>query len=78
MPFIDVRIEFDEEIEEFGEGESYKHYSPVSAVVVKTDLEPGDLGSIAEAAGQSDIYTVGLSNAVLRCLDGESKHPVRD
>lgn len=73
MAYIDVRIElegddFDEEV----------FYKPVSAKVVKTDIPLETLPAIAEAAGQSDRWQVGVSNAVLSCLDGLDPVKVSD
>ena len=71
MAYIDVRIEFSEEIENFGD-ETYTDYRPVKVFTVGTDIPEGDLVGIAESAFQSDLYTVGVANAMLSALDGET------
>lgn len=73
MSFIDVRIEL--------EGDEFEEtvlYTPVSATVVRTDIPVESLSSVAEAAGQSEKWQVGVANAVLACLDGEETVEVSD
>lgn len=69
MPYIDIRVEFDEEIEDFG-NERFVSHGPKSVRQLNTDLAEGQTKAIAEAAFQSDLYTIGVSNAMLAALGG--------
>jgi hypothetical protein len=46
--------------------------------MVKSDVPLEELESIAEAAFQSDLYTVGLTNAFLSALAGDQTYSVTD
>lgn len=71
MPHIDIRLEFDEEIEDFGDGETYTHYSLSGLKSLGTDLPEGAQESIAESFGQSDMYWIGFANSALLIIGGE-------
>lgn len=77
MSYIDVRIEFSEEVEDFGNDETYTHYNPENVYVVSSDISDEDRRTIAESAGQSDQYTIGVANAVLSSLGDTSKYDVK-
>lgn len=75
--FIDVRVYFDTEVEVWEEDdETYVHRTPVSCQVVNTNIDDNGLEAIAEAAHQSDLYTVGVTNAFLDALDNKGIRPV--
>lgn len=76
MSYIDVRIEFSEEVEDFGDGEKYTHYNPEKVYVVSSDISDEERYGIGESAAQSDRYTVGVANAVLSALGDTSEHDV--
>ena len=69
MPYINIQIEFKEEVEEW-DGSSYTHYTPISAEFMDSDIPSEGLEQIAEASGQSDLYQVGVANAMMYVLDG--------
>lgn len=66
MAYIDVRVHFDSY-----EEDDYTFYDPESIEVIDSDISVEDRSGIAEAAGQSDIYTVDVSNAFLYALGEE-------
>lgn len=66
MAYIDVRVHFDSY-----EEDDYTGYEPESLEVIDSDISDGDRDGIAEAAGQSDIFTVNVSNAFLHVLGEE-------
>ena len=66
MAYIDVRVHFDSY-----EEDDYTGYEPKSLEVIDSDISDEDRDGIAEAAGQSDIYTVNVSNTFLYTLGEE-------
>ena len=68
MPYIDIRVSFD--IKE--EDDDYRFYLPTKAELINSDLDEGECESIAETAGQSDSYQVGVANAMLLAFGGGS------
>lgn len=71
MAYIDVRVHFDSY-----EEEGYTSYDPKSVEVIDSDIPNEGRDGIAEAAGQSDIYTVNVSNAFLYALGEEANTKV--
>lgn len=76
MAYIDVRVEFDTEEEDFGDGEVLTMYSPRSVRMVGSDIPADDRSGVAESAFQSDVYTVGVSNAMLSALGSDDVQDV--
>lgn len=70
MAYIDLRIEFEEEEEDFDP--PYTHYEAIRVTPLGSDIPEGGLQAIAEAAFQTDFYTVEVANALLSALDGET------
>jgi len=66
MAYIDVRVHFYSYKED-----DYTFYDPESLEVIDSDISDEDRDGIAEDAGQSDAYTVDVSNAFLRTLGEE-------
>ena len=64
--YIDIRIWFDEE----QDWDDEVWYFPSSAAFLDSDIPDEFISNIAESAGQSDKYTVGVTNAVLNALGG--------
>lgn len=71
MPYIDLRIEFSEKLEEYGD-DFYSSYTPVRVVPIGSDIAEDKLDGIAEEGGQTDFYQVDLCNALLSALDGKT------
>lgn len=71
MAYIDIRVHFDSYDED-----DYTFYDPESLEVIDSDISDGDRDGIAEAAGQSDTYTVDVSNAFLLALGEEANTKV--
>ena len=71
MAYIDVRVHFDSY-----EEDDYTGYEPKSVEVIDSDISDEDRDGIAESAGQSDIYTVNVSNAFLYALGEEANTKV--
>ena len=69
MPYINIQIEFEEEVEDWDDN-PYIHYTPISAEFIGSDIPPEGLEQIAEASGQSDRYQVGVANAMMAALGG--------
>lgn len=77
MAYIDIRVEFDTEEETFDGEESYTYYSPRSVRKMGSDIPEGNRIDIAESAFQSDVYTVGVANAVLSALGSDDEQDVK-
>lgn len=71
MAYIDVRVHFDSCDED-----DYTYYEPKYVEVIDSDISDEDRDGIAEAAGQSDTYTVDVSNAFLYALGEEANTQV--
>lgn len=76
MPYIDLRVEFEEEVEDFGDGDTLSYFTPVSVRSIGSDISESDRSAIGESAGQSDQYTVNVSNAMLSALGDDEEHSV--
>ena len=72
MAYIDLRLFFEIDREKW-EDEEYIHYTPTHVKFVDSyNVTEAGLDSIAESSGQSDLYTVGVSNALMNSLGGGS------
>ena len=71
MKYVDIRVWFKEEVEEWDD-ESYVHLDACKVEPVGNNFDPGQGYQVAEAAGQSDFYQIAVSNAFLAALDGET------
>lgn len=69
LDYIDIRVSFarSEEDEEV-------YYWPVSVEFVESSILSDHCEQIAEAAFQSEVYTVGVTNATLSALGGEKTY----
>lgn len=76
MPYIDLRVEFEEEVEDFGDGDALSYFTPMSVRTVSSDISESDRSAIGEFAGQSDRYTVDVANAMLSALGDDKEHSV--
>lgn len=64
--FVDLRIYFERE-----EEDDYTFFIPVQVKRKRTSLTEEQLDAVAESAGQSDRYQVGVCNALLLALGEE-------
>lgn len=71
MKYVDIRVWFKEEVEEW-DGESYVHLDACKVEPVGNNFEEGQGYTVAEVAGQSDFYQVAVANAMLLALDGKT------
>lgn len=71
MAYIDVRVHFNPY-----EEDDYTSYEPKSVEVIDSDISDEGRMGIAESAGQSDTYTVNVSNAFLYALGEEANKRV--
>lgn len=72
MKYVDIRVTFEENEEDLGEGDIYTYLTPTKVEAVGNNFDFGHGYDVAETAGQSDFYQIDVSNAFLRCLDGTS------
>lgn len=72
MKYVDIRVTFEEEKEDFGDGDIYTYLTPTKVEAVGNNFDFGQGEDVSETAGQSDFYQIDVSNAFLWCLDGTS------
>ena len=67
MAHIDIRIELDE-----SEEDGYVYYNVSAVRRISTDLTDSELDSVAESAHQTDLWQIGVSNAIFSIFGPET------
>lgn len=73
--YIDIRLHLDKEVEDFGDGDVYEHFTIEGAERIKVKgIEEDQLYSLTETIGQSDHYQIYLLPAITSAIDTEGVH----
>lgn len=68
---IVVEIEFDEATDEYDGETKFLEFHSMRVVEDQTDVSVEERGSLTEAWGQSDWYSIGFVSEFLSMLDGD-------
>lgn len=73
--YIDIRLNLESEVEDFGDGDTYEDFKIVSAERIKfKGIDEDQLDGLAEQVAQSDHYQIYLHGAIVSSIDSEGKY----
>lgn len=67
MKYIDIRLEFDEEIED-----DYTYYELARVRPLESTVPEGSLIGICESLAQSDFGQIEMPNAIIEAIEGNT------